>query len=53
MWFCIFDYGSGCDCISPLDQCELIVTGVEELLDAFARVAGVELALENAPNALL
>ena len=48
--FCHFDHGSGHDCISQLDQCELIVTGVKELLRALAWIAGVELALEDAPN---
>ncbi len=51
--FHLFDHGSGRDCIGRLDQCELIVTGVKELLHALARVAGVKLALEDASNALL
>jgi hypothetical protein len=50
---CLFDHRSGRDCISRLDQCESIVTGVKEFLRALARVAGVELALEDLPNALL
>ena len=51
--FRLFDHRSGRDCIGRLDQCESIVTGVEELLHALAQVTGVELALEDAPNALL